>query len=403
MKILVLAPRPLRPEHDGGTVATARCIRGLASAGAEITLLSMKTEKHPEALTSPGLNIPPYLSAYATVFVDTRIRPAAMAHNLLFSSEPYDLVRFRSPEYSEALRENLNNGHFDLIQCEGLTMALYLEEIRKLTDSPVILRAHNLEHRIRRMMAAEEPSPARKAYLLNLSRRLLAVEKQAAADFDAVVPVSEPDFRWFNEAAQGKPVCLSETGAEEAVRLPEPHGADLRVGFIGSMNWHPNVTGIKWFINKVWPSVLEKIPSATLQIAGRGLRQHETVLPSGKNIVIAGEAEDARAFMASCHVIIAPLFSGSGLRIKIIDSMSAGRPVVATPVAVEGLQAENGRELAVAGDPESFCSALVTLLKDPFRRAAMGEAAVALVKQSYDNPANTARLLEFYKSLIHGS
>lgn len=403
MKILVLAPRPLRPEHDGGTVATARCIRGLASAGAELSLLSMTTEKHPEALASPDLKMPPYLSEYSTVSVDTRIRPVAMAHNLLFSSQPYDLARFRSPEYSEALRENLNNGHCDLIQCEGLTMALYLEEIRELSGSPVILRAHNLEHKIRKMMAAEEPSPARKAYLLNLSRRLLAAEKQAAADFDALVPISEPDLRWFNETAKGKPICLSETGAEEAVRLPEPHGADLRVGFIGSLNWHPNVTGIKWFINKVWPCVVEKIPSATLQIAGRGLRQNETVLPSGKNIVIAGEVDDARAFITSCHVIIAPLFAGSGLRIKIIDAMSAGRPLVATPVAVEGLQAENGRELAVAGDPESFCSTLITLLRDPLRRAAMGEAAVALVKQRYDNTANTACLLEFYKSLIHGS
>jgi hypothetical protein len=401
MKILVLAPRPLRPEHDGGTVATARCIRGLASAGAELSLLSMKTEKHPEALGSGDLIIPSYLSAYSTVFVDTLIRPAAIAQNLLFSSEPYDLARFWSPAYSQALREHLNNSHFDLIQCEGLAMAQYMEEIRKLTDSPVILRAHNLEHKIRKMIAAEERSPVRKAYLSNLSGRLLAVEKQAAANFDAVVPISEPDFIWFTKAAKGKPVCLSETGAEEAVCMPEPPGADLRVGFIGSMNWHPNITGIKWFINKVWPCVLEKIPSATLQIAGRGLRQHETVLPSGKNIVIAGETEDARAFMASCHVIIAPLFSGSGLRIKIIDAMSAGRPVVATPVSAEGLQAVNGRELAVAGDPESFCSALSSLLQDHVRRAAMGDAAVALVKERYDNAANTKKLLEFYRRLIH--
>jgi len=77
--------------------------------------------------------------------------------------------------------------------------------------------------------------------------------------------------------------------------------------------------------------------------------------------------------------------------------------VVATPVAVDGLQAENGRELTVAGDPDSFCSALSSLLQDPGKRAAMGEAAVALVKQSYDNAANTARLLEFYTRMIHGS
>jgi glycosyltransferase involved in cell wall biosynthesis len=403
MKLLVLAPRPLWPEHDGGTVATARCIRGLASAGADISLLSMKTEKHPEARTSTGLKIPSYLSGYNTVSVETRIRPAAMAHNLLFSAEPYDLARFRSPAYSEALRAHLKSSHFDIIQCEGLTMALYQEEIRKLTNSPVILRAHNLEHRIRQMMAAGEMSPVRKAYLSNLSLRLLSVEKQAAAEFDAVVPISEPDFRWFNEAAKGKPVFLSETGAEVAVRLPEPPDTPPRIGFIGSMNWHPNIEGIKWFINSVWPSVIEKVPSATLHIAGRGLKQNHTALLHGNNIVIEGETDNARDFIASSHVTIAPLFAGSGLRIKIIEAMSAGRPVVATPIAAEGLQAENGRELAVAGDPESFCSALSSLLQDHVKRALMGDAAVALVKHRYDNATNTARLLEFYKSMIHGS
>ena len=403
MKILVLAPRPLWPEHDGGTVATARCVRGLASAGAEITLLSIKTEKHNEALASAGSQLPPYLSAYRTVQVDTRIRPAALARNLLFSSEPYDMARFRSAAYSERLREVLKNNHFDIIQCEGLTMALYLKEVRKLTDSPVILRAHNLEHKIRKMMAAAERSPARKTYLANLSRRLLMAEKQAAADFDAVVPISEPDFRWFSDAAVGKPVFLSETGAEEAVRLPENPASPLRVGFIGSMNWSPNVEGIKWFINKVWPCVLEKIPSATLHIAGRGLQQNNNRLPHGNNFVIEGETDNAQDFIVSNQVIISPLFAGSGLRIKIIEAMSAGRPVVATPVAVEGLMAVNGRELAVAGDPESFCSALASLLQDPKKRADMGDAAVALVKQRYDNAANTARLLEFYKTMIHDS
>ncbi|MHC1731852.1 MAG: glycosyltransferase family 4 protein [Bacteroidales bacterium] len=403
MKILVLAPRPLWPEHDGGTVATARCIRGLAYTGAKISLLSIKTEKHSEKLASPGSQMPTYLAAYSTVAVNTRIRPAAMAHNLLFSAEPYDLARFRSPAYSEALRAHLKSSHFDIIQCEGLTMALYLKEIRKLTDSPVILRAHNLEHRIRQMMAAGELSPIRKAYLSNLSRRILSVEKQAAAEFDAVVPISEPDFRWFNEAATVKPVFLSETGAEMADRLPEPPDTPPRVGFIGSMNWYPNIEGMKWFINSVWPSVVEKIPLATLYIAGRGLRHNHTGLPHSKNIIIEGETDNARDFIASNHVIIAPLFAGSGLRIKIIESMSAGRPVVATPVAAEGLQAGNGRELAVEGDPESFCSSLCSLLLDRGKRATMGEAAVELVKQRYDNATNTARLLEFYKSVIHGS
>jgi glycosyltransferase involved in cell wall biosynthesis len=401
MKILVLAPRPIRPEHDGGTVATARCIRGLATAGAEISLISMKTEKHPDAGPDQDGSKPPCLAEYHIVAVDTRIRPAALAHNLLLSSLPYDIARFRSAAYSEKLREVLGDGHFDIIHCEGLPMALYLEEIRRHSDSPVILRAHNLEHKIREMMAARQRSPARKAYLSNLSGRIMKMEREAAAGFDAVVPISKPDYGWFTEAAGERPVFLSETGAEESVCTPEPPDNNLHVGFIGSMNWHPNIEGIKWFITSVWPCVLNRIPSATLHIAGKGLRQNDNVLAHGKSIVIEGETDDARAFLASNHVIIAPLFAGSGFRIKIIEAMSAGRAVVATPVAAEGLQAENGRELAVTGNPESFCSELTSLLLDRPKRSAMGQAAADLVRRNYDNNANTALLLEFYKSLIH--
>lgn len=401
MKILVLAPRPLRPEHDGGTVATARCIRGLASAGAEISLLSMKTEKHPDSGPDPDGSRPSYLAEYNIVAVNTRIRPAALASNLLLSTLPYDIARFRSPAYSEKLRKVLENGHYDIIHCEGLPLALYLEEIRRHSDSPVILRAHNLEHRIKEMMAARERSPARKAYLSSLSGRIMKMEREAAARFDAVVPISGPDCEWFTDAAGGKPVFLSETGAELTACKPEPPDNRLHVGFIGSMNWHPNVEGIKWFITRVWPCVLKKIPSATLHIAGRGLRQDDNALPQGQNIVIEGETDDAGAFLASNHVIIAPLFAGSGLRIKIIDAMSVGRPVVATPVAVAGLQAANGRELAVADNPVSFCTEIISLLPDRPKRTAMGQAAANLVKEKYDNSANTARLFGFYKSLTH--
>lgn len=403
MKVLVLSPRPLWPEHDGGTVATVRCIRGLAEAGADVAVLSMKTEKHASGGDFNLYHTPDCITDYKTVAVDTRIRHLPMLRNLLFSGEPYDLARFRSSEYSELLRTWLNDKHFDIIQCEGLTFAQYLDGIRRVTGIPVVLRAHNLEHRIRAMMAAGTRSTVRRAYLKNLSGRLESLERKAASQFDAVVPISEPDFKWFSAAAGGRPVFLSETGVDEAERLPEPGNENLRVGFIGSMNWQPNIDGVKWFIMNVWPSVLEQIPAAILRIAGRGLNQQASDLPEGKNIILEGEPEDARTFIASNHVMISPLFAGSGLRIKIIEAMSVGRPVVATPVAVAGLPVENGKHLAVASAPPAFCNELVRLLKEPALRASMGASSVQLVRERYDNRVISEHLLKFYTDLIHGS
>lgn len=403
MKILALSPRPVWPMHDGATVATVRCLSGLAAAGAEVTLLSMRTEKHPLKDLSGTKQPHQYLSNYNEITVSTRISPPAMLINLLFSDKPYDLTRFRSKTFSSTLASILNDSDFDLIHCEGLVFALYLDEIRKHTGVPVILRAHNLEHKIRKMMAESESSPFRKAYLLNLSHRLLKLEREAALMFDALVPISKADSQWFSAVAPEKPLFVSMTGTDEVEYIPEPETGSLRVGFIGSMDWQPNAEGINWFIESVWPLVLEKVPGVTLHVAGRGLRHPDGILSAGKDIFCEGEPDDARNFMASNHVMISPLFTGSGIRIKIIEAMSTGRPVVATTVAVAGLIAENGRELTVADDAGSFSDALVKYLANPELRYTSGHAATELVRREYDNRTLTAQLLEFYEGLTRGS
>jgi len=403
MKVLVLAPRPLSPAHDGGTVATLRCIIGLAEAGARVTVLSMMTEKHRYGADTPGERKPDILDEYRTVSVNTSVRPLSLLLNLAFSRKPFDLERFRSREYSSALREILAAGSYDIIHCEGLVYALYLDEIQSLTTAPVILRAHNLEHRIRGMMASKERSTLRRFYLADLSRRLKRLEKYAASQFDAIVPINGPDSDWFSSAAEGKQMFLCPTGADEVSYIPEPVDAPPRVGFLGSMNWQPNLDGIRWFIESVWPLVLNEIPAATLHLAGRGLSGVRASLPAGRNISFEGEPDDARTFIGSNHVMISPLFAGSGLRIKIIEAMSAGRPVVATPVAAEGIDAAAEYGLTLAADAGAFCTAVVKYLENPELRSTSGKAAVRLVGERYENRTLTAGLLEFYRRIAHDS
>ena len=403
MKILVLSPKPPWPPHDGGAVAILRGIEGLARNGAEVSLLSMRTEKHGPTVPEAGKEHLSFLTSYETVEVDTRIRPLKLLHNLLFSREPYDIARFRSDEFSRVMRRVIRDGGFDLVQCEGVLFTSYLGEIRGETSIPVVLRAHNTEHRIREMMAGQASGRLRRTYLRNLAGRIKSREKDAARLFDAIIPISEPDRQWFSSLApEGKPMLLSETGVALTGYISEPDDSDLEVGFIGALNWEPNVQGLKWFTGRVWPLVSKALPAATLHIAGRGGTASAPPWLRGERINWVGEADDALQFMASVNVIIAPLFAGSGLRIKIIEAMSIGRPVVATPVAVRGIDAVHGRELFIADDPSSFSGAVTGLLSDRELRKSTGEAATALIKERYDNTARTAGLLEFYKQLKHG-
>jgi glycosyltransferase involved in cell wall biosynthesis len=400
MKILVLSPKPPWPPHDGGAVAILRSVEGLASNGAEISLLSMRTEKHGPPAGKEHLS---FLHGHETVEVDTRISPLRMLQNLLFSNEPYDLARFRSDKFARVMRRVIRDGGFDLVHCEGTLFTSYLPEIRSETSAPVVLRAHNVEHRIREMMAGQTSGSLRRGYLRNLAGRLRKYETEAAQLFDAIVPISEPDLQWFKEAApDSMPILLSETGVTSPGYINEPDEPDVKVGFIGALNWKPNVHGLIWFTDRVWPLVCKAHPAATLHIAGRGAPATAPSWLRGRNINWLGEVDDARQFMASVNVIIAPLFAGSGLRIKIIEAMSIGKPVVATTVAVDGIPALDGRELLIADDASSFSSALVNLLKDRELRKSTGEAAISLVKERYDNNVRTAGLLEFYKQLCHG-
>jgi glycosyltransferase involved in cell wall biosynthesis len=400
MKILVLSPKPPWPPHDGGAVAILRGIEGLALNGAEMSLLSMRTEKHGPPAGKEHLS---FLHSHETVEVDTSIRPLRMLQNLLFSSEPYDIARFRSDEFASVMRRVIRDGGFDLVQCEGVLFTCYLGTIRSETSAPVVLRAHNAEHRIREMMAEQTSGRVRRCYLRNLAGRIRRYETEAAQHFDAIVPISEPDLNWFRDAApESKPILLSETGVTSPGFISEPDEPNFKAGFIGALNWGPNVQGLRWFTEQVWPAVCKAIPDATLHIAGRGATETAPSWLRGENIIWMGEADDARQFMASVNVMIAPLFAGSGLRIKIIEAMSIGRPVVATTVAVNGIPAVNGRELFIADDASSFSSALIGLLNDPKLRKTTGEAAVAFVKARYDNTARTAELLKFYKNLGHG-
>jgi len=120
-------------------------------------------------------------------------------------------------------------------------------------------------------------------------------------------------------------------------------------------------------------------------------------------VIFEGEVDDSRTFMTSMNVMIAPLFAGSGLRIKIVEAMSLGKTVVATPVAASGLPVEDGQEILIAGDSESFCTVLISVLRNAALRASTGQAAVALVRERYDNRTQTRELAEFYRRLRNDS
>jgi len=400
MKILILTTKPPWPPHDGGAVATKCIIEGLASHGADISVISIMTQKHNAAYTEFLPERMP-VTTFKTCAVDTTIKPFALLSNLLFSDIPYDIKRFCSENLMQIVRSLPDLDQYDIIQCEGLAFALYAGEIRSVSHAPLVLRAHNIEHQIKEMMADSEPLPPKRWYLRNLSRRIRQLEKECRNIFDAIITITDDDKRWF-EAQDGKAtVMVAETGVSLTTPSVSQPGRDNRIGFIGALDWQPNIRGLQWFINEVWPLVVTQIPETSFTIGGRNA-SHSTINSlKGTNVIFEGEINDAVDFTSSMTVMVAPLFAGSGMRIKIIEAMSTGVPVVASTVAAKGIAVTDNKDILLADNKEAFATAVCRMLKDSREHDRIAANAQSLLKERYDNSSITAHLLSFYQTLTN--
>jgi glycosyltransferase involved in cell wall biosynthesis len=155
------------------------------------------------------------------------------------------------------------------------------------------------------------------------------------------------------------------------------------VVFSGNFEYHPNIDAVRFLVGSIWPEVLKRCPELRLRLVGRGDRFIRDLLPSGLNIELSGPVEDALPEIAAARIVIAPLRTGSGTRIKILEAWAAERPVVATLLAAEGLECEGDRDLLIANEATEFGIAIAALNADPMRRSAIGSNGRRLFEERY--------------------
>ncbi len=399
MKILLLAKKFPYPLKDGESIAINNLGKSLAHLGCEITLLAMNTSKHFFA----SRHMPSQLDHFhqiESVPVDNRLRPKDAFINL-FSTDSYHISRFISPAFEQRLRRLLLRDSFDVIQMETLYLAPYLPVIRSLTNAPVVMRAHNVEHEIwERICEHTAPGP-RKWYLQHLTSKLRDYEISRLNRYDLLLPITRRDEERFRQLGSRKPICTVPIGlrTEEYVPNYQSFRGPLSVSFIGSLDWMPNVEGLRWLLDRVWPQAQKRWPHLELHIAGRNTPAWLQQLKR-KNVVVHGEVDRADAFLNRHSLMIVPLLSGSGMRAKILEGMALGKVVLTTSVGLEGIHAQPDRSVLVADGADDFLDALEWCHQHPELLEGIGRRARRLIEEEFDGMEVARQLLRRFTEMI---
>lgn len=399
MRILLLCNKSPWPPKDGGAAATFNMIRGLSAMTASVSVLAFNTSKHHITIDE----IPEELKQTVDIKlinISTKINRIKVIINFFLSAKPYNLQRFNSPEFSEELVRIIRY-KFDIIQIEGLSMYHYLPIIRQNTVVPVVFRPHNIENLIWSRLASEEKNLIKKLYFKILSGRIKKAEKKILNDFNAVVAISEIDLNWFKNEGLTIPSLTIAPGYFPGETDSYNNNNQGKVFFIGALDWLPNVYGLKWFIKNVWPVIIRRIPATKFYIAGRNASEKTIAGLKGQNIIFNGEVDSSSEFIYDKTLMVVPLFSGSGIRMKIIEGFSHGKCVVATPLAAEGLNYENKKDIFIASGAEEFSDNIIELLLNADLRKKVGENAARNVIKNYNILASSDKLVNFYRELLH--
>jgi len=331
-------------------------------------------------------------------FLDLRLKPLDAFLNL-FTKKSYHVDRFISHELKKRLAQILSSEKFDVVQMETLYMAPYIETIREISpESKIVLRAHNIEYFIWDRVRKTTSNLFKKIYLRHIVSTLKYYELNAFKKFDGIAAITghDADFiRKFNSSTIAIPFGIYP--AEFKISAPEEWEFPS-LFHIGSMNWIPNEEGIRWFLREVWPLIHQKHPGLLFYLAGRhmpGWLKNTRI----EGVKVLGEVDSAEDFISEKGIMIVPLLSGSGIRIKIIEGMAAAKPVVSTSTGAEGIEVSDGKDILMADSPQEMADAVSRLVNDKQSAMALAKNARQTIEKKYDNSKLMKRLQQFYQEI----
>lgn len=401
MKILLLCKKFPYPLKDGEAIAVNQLSKSLTENGCEVTLLAMNTSRH--HYKSKSNLLPKELSHFKeihSVDVDNKITTWGALKNL-FSAESYHISRFVSDEFSKKLIEILSNNQFDIIQLETLYLAPYLKIIKDNSDATVVMRAHNIEHEIWHRISNQIKFIPKKIYLSYLAKKLKRFEIEKLNEYDFLVAITERDLEMFKSLGYKNGCLATPVGFDLKEYQPEysAFNKDLNLSFIGSLDWMPNIEGLRWFLNETWPVLHNRFPNLKFHFAGRNAPKDLANIQM-PGVTFYDSVSDSKEFMLGHQILIVPIFAGSGIRVKILEAMALGRVVITSSIGLEGIPAKHLEQVILANTVEDYIQIIQMCYDGKINLLRLGQSAINFVLNNFDSSKLAVKLLNAYQKVI---
>lgn len=398
LKTLILTNRVPFPPNSGYPIVVYNTIKGLQRLGVEITLFSINTNKH--RVDVDDIYDPVFDNIKFHSFnLDTEVNVWGALFNI-FSNQSYNVSRYFDDDAARLLENILRENEFDIIQFEGLFVVPYLEVVKANSRAKIVYRAHNIEFDVWERIARTEKFTPRRKYLQFLARRLKVYETEQMNRFHQVFAISERDRQSILKFGCQTSIAVFPVALDFEKYVTDTSKTSFPTLFhLGAMDWRPNKEGLEWFLDEIWPDIEELSSELRFYIAGKNMPR-EFFEYDSENLVVEGEIFDAIEFINSKAIMIVPLLSGSGMRVKIIEGMAMGKCIIATSMAAEGIKCEHGKDIMIANTADEFYRSILQCVTKPNRWREIGENARKTVERDHDISTISKRMLNLYEKLV---
>lgn len=403
MHVLYFSPRNIWPCNGGAPIRDYYLSRELARLGAV----------HFFGITHRDDRVAPPPDSHFTSITLVPKGPSYTPWRLLRGAVgpvPVTVLNYFDAGVAAELHRVLRQHAFDVVQVEGIHLAQYLPIIRSAAPSAaVVCDWHDIESELMSRYGSYVAGWIRRRYARRTAALLRRMEVSLLAQCDFHLAVSEREKASLQTMLPQARVEIVENGVDvesfapivAARKAAEAAGEESRhdVVFVGTMDFHANIDGARWFALEVWPKIRARNERLRLLLVGARPVPEVLALKKLPGVVVTGTVDDIRPYYCEALTAIVPLRIGGGTRLKILEAMAAGVPVISTPLGAEGLAVRSGVEIMLAAAPEEMAAAVLNLQGSQSARQRLAEAGRNLVHSRYDWPVIGRSLAEIYRAM----